>query len=193
MLDNLERCDFTVSYAQFGNKNKLTLYRLADFYTLFYFRYVENNRSRDDQYWQHHFMDRSVVSWEGFSFEEICLRHLPHIKQVLGIAGIATESSAWRFIPVKGNETQVTQVDLVIKRVDKIVHLVEMKFSDHPYTISKEYEEKLKFRRNLFMEITGIKKGVVITFITPEGVSQGLHSSVVHSQLTARHLFADLL
>ena len=37
----LERCDFTVSYAQFGNKNKLTLYRLSDFYTLFYFRYVE--------------------------------------------------------------------------------------------------------------------------------------------------------
>ena len=104
----LERCDFTVSYAQFGNKNKLTLYRLADFCTLFYFRYVENNRSRDDQYWQHHFMDRSVVSWEGFSFEEICLRHLPHIKQALGIAGIATESSAWRFIPVKGNETKGT-------------------------------------------------------------------------------------
>ena len=104
----LERCDFTVSYAQFGNKNKLTLYRLADFYTLFYFRYVENNRSRDDQYWQHHFMDRSVVSWEGFSFEEICLRHLPHIKQALGIAGIATEYSAWRFIPVKGNETKGT-------------------------------------------------------------------------------------
>ena len=171
----------------------MTLYRLADFYTLFYFRYVENNRSRDDQYWQHHFMDRSVVSWEGFSFEEICLRHLPHIKQALGIAGIATESSALRFIPVKGNETKGTQVDLVIKRVDKIVHLVEMKFSDHPYTISKEYEEKLKFRRNLFMEITGIKRGVVITFITPEGVSQGLHSSVVHSQLTSRHLFADLL
>ena len=37
MLDNLERCDFIISYAQFGNKNKLTLYRLSDFFTLFYF------------------------------------------------------------------------------------------------------------------------------------------------------------
>ena len=193
MLDNLERCDFTVSYSQFGNKSKLTLYRLADFFTLFYFRYVENNRSRDDQYWQHHFMDRSVESWEGFSFEEICLRHLPHIKQGLGISGIATESSAWRFIPQKGDERKGTQVDLVIKRVDKIVHLVEMKFSESPYTISKEYEEKLKSRRNLFMEMTGIKRGVVITFVTPAGVSQGLHSSIVHSQLAAKHLFADVL
>ena len=192
MLDNLERCDFIVSYAQFGNKSKLTLYRLADFYTLFYFRYVENNRSRDDKYWQHHFMDRSVESWEGFSFEEICLRHLPHIKQGLGISGIATDSSSWRFIPPKGDERKGAQVDLVIKRVDKIVHLIEMKFSDSPYYISKDYEEKLRNRRNLFMEVTGINRGVVITFVTPSGISQGIHSSIVHSQLTAKHLFADI-
>ena len=36
MLDNLERCDFIVAYNQYGNKNKQTLYRLSDFYTLFY-------------------------------------------------------------------------------------------------------------------------------------------------------------
>lgn len=138
-------------------------------------------------------MDRSVEAWEGFSFEEICLRHLPHIKQGLGISGMATASSSWRFIPPKGDERKGAQVDLVIKRVDKIVHLVEMKFSEGPYIISKEYEEKLKARRNLFMEMTGIRRGAVMTFITPSGVAQGLHSSIVHSQLTARHLFADIL
>ena len=52
MLDNLERCDFIVAYGQFGNKVKQTLYRLADFYTLFYFHYVEANRSSDEQYWR---------------------------------------------------------------------------------------------------------------------------------------------
>lgn len=193
MLDNLERCDFTLSYVQFGNKSKLTLYRLSDFYTLFYFRYVENNRSRDDQYWQHHFMDRNVESWEGFSFEEICLRHLPHIKQRLGISGMATEASAWRFVPPKGDERKDTQIDLVIKRADKLIHLVEMKFSDGPYLISKDYEERLKMRRNLFMEMTGIRRGAVMTFVTPAGVSQGIHSSIIHSQLTARDLFAELI
>lgn len=59
--------------------------------------------------------------------------------------------------------------------------------------LSKEYEEKLRMRRNLFMEITGIKRGVVITFVTPAGISQGIHSSIAHSQLTAKHLFADIL
>lgn len=193
MLDNLERCDFIIAYNQYGNKNKQTLYRLADFYTLFYFRYVENNRSRDEQYWQHHFTDRSVESWEGFTFEEICLRHLPHIKQGLGISGMATESSSWRFIPKKGDTRKGAQIDLVISRADKNIHLVEMKFCETPFVIKKDYEEFLKTRKSLFMEITGITRGPVLTFITPMGLSQGSHSSFVHSQLTAKHLFASIL
>lgn len=192
LLNNLERCDFIVSYAQFGNKNKQTLYRLADFYTLFYFRYVEGNLSRDEQYWQHHFMDRSVQSWEGFTFEEVCLRHLPHIKQGLGIAGIATEASAWRFIPSKDDTRKGAQIDLIIKRIDKLIHLVEMKFAEKPFTITKDYAQRLLERKHLFMDVTGIERGSVLTFITPMGLSHGAHTSLVHSQLTASDLFAAI-
>lgn len=192
MLDNLERCDFIVSYVQFGNKNKMTLYRMSDFFTLFYLRYVEPNTSRDEQYWQHHFSDRSVETWEGFTFEEVCLRHLPHIKRGLGIEGMATEASAWRYIPYNKSERKKAQVDLVIKRADKIVHLVEMKFSETPYKITKAYETRLQERKALFMEATGITRGVVHTFVTPFGLSKGLHSSIIHSQLTSGDLFAEI-
>lgn len=189
MLDNLERCDFITSYAQYGNKNKLTLYRLADFYTLFYLRYVNGNNSRDEQYWQHHFTDRSVESWEGFTFEEVCLHHLPQIKQGLGISGMATEASSWRFVPAQGDQRKGAQIDLVVKRADKIVHLIEMKFSERPFVITKEYEERLQQRKNLFMELTNLKRGAVHTFITPFGLKNGIHTTFVHSQLTAKDLF----
>jgi hypothetical protein len=192
MLDNLERCDFIVSYAQFGNKTKHTHYRLADFYTLFYFRYVEGNRSRDEHYWQHHYTDRGVASWEGFAFEEVCLRHLPHIKKSLGISGMATEASSWRFVPQKDDPRKGAQIDLVIKRADKIIHLVEMKFSETPYNITKAYEQQLIERKSLFMEITGVARGTVITFVTPRGVSKGTHSSLIHSEITAKGLFAEV-
>ena len=192
MLSNLERCDFIVAYAQFGNQSKLTLYRLCDFYTLFHFRYVAGNRSRDEHYWQHHFMDRSVEAWEGFTFEEVCLRHLPHIKYGLGISGMATEASAWRYVARKGEKHTGAQIDLVIKRADKIIHLVEMKFAEQPYIITKAYEQRLQERKALFMEQTGIARGPVHTFITPMGLSGGSHSSLVHSQLTAEDLFASI-
>lgn len=191
MLENLESCDFIVSYQQFGNKSKQTLFRLCDFFTLFYLKYMRDNRSKDEQFWQHHFMDRSVESWEGFSFEQLCLRHLPQIKLGLGISGIATESSAWRYLPGQDVNAKGAQIDLVIKRVDKMVHLCEMKFSEHPYTITKDYEEKLKARRLLFMEATGETRGVVLTMITPMGLKQGIRSSFVHSEITVRDLFRE--
>lgn len=192
ILDNLTRCDFIVAYNQFGNKKKDMLYRLCDFYTLFYFKYVDGNNTRDEQYWQHHFADRNVETWEGFSFEELCIRHLPQIKKGLGISGVATETSAWRFVPKKGDNRRGTQVDLVIKRVDKIVHLCEMKFSEKNFYITKDYEKLLADRRDTFMDVTDSGRGVVITFITPKGLTQGIHNGVVHSSLTASDLFAEL-
>ena len=188
----MDLSDFISAYTQFGNKTKQSLYRLADFYTLFYFRYVENNRTRDEQYWQHHFTDRSVESWEGFTFEEVCLQHLPHIKRGLGISGMATEASSWRFIPGKDDERRGAQIDLVIKRADKIIHLLEMKFSEKTYTITKDYAQRLQERKQRFMEVAKVSRGPVLTFITPMGVAQGLYSHLVHSQLTVKDLFADI-
>lgn len=189
MLENLESCDFIVSYQQFGNINRQTLYRLSDFYTIFYLRYVRDNHTRDEQFWQHHFQDRSVQSWEGFSFEQLCIRHLTHIKHALGISGIATESSAWRYVPVEGGGAQI---DLVIKRVDKMTHLCEMKFSEVPYVITKDYAQRLTERRQLFMDVTRESRGVVLTMVTPVGLKSSIHNNIVHSQVTARDLFYEL-
>lgn len=44
----------------------------------------------------------------------------------------------------------------------------------------------------LFMEVMDIRRGPVFTFVTPMGISRGVHSSFVHSQLTAKDLFIDI-
>lgn len=51
MLSNLCKCDFVTTYAQYGKTVKNVIYRLADFYTLFYFKYVENDLSKDENRW----------------------------------------------------------------------------------------------------------------------------------------------
>lgn len=133
-----------------------------------------------------------MASWEGFTFEEVCLRHLPHIKKGLGISGMATAASSWRFIPKQDDLRKGAQIDLVIQRADKIIHLVEMKFSETPFVITKIYEQRLLERKTLFMEITGITRGVVLTFVTPRGLSKGSRSSWVHSEITAKDLLAEV-
>lgn len=191
ILDNLERCDFIMSHSHFGNKSKMTLYRLSDFYSIFYFRYIENNKTKDEQYWQHHFSSRDVESWQGFSFEQLCLQHLLHIKVGLGIAGIATEASAWRCIANKTEQQVGAQIDLVIKRADGMTHLVEMKFAQGPYTITKQYEQHMLERKNLFADKTGSRNNV-ITFITPYGVKRNMHSGFVHSEISVEDLFTTV-
>lgn len=71
VLRNLERCDFIIRYSQYGNKTKGAIYRLVDYYTLFYYRFVETHNGKDEQWWSHHFQSHSIESWQGMSFELI--------------------------------------------------------------------------------------------------------------------------
>lgn len=37
------------------------------------------------------------------AIESVCLKHTAEIKAALGIAGVYTEESAWRYLPGKGH------------------------------------------------------------------------------------------
>jgi hypothetical protein len=189
VLTNLERCNFVEKFYPFGHKKTEALYQLIDFYTIFYFKFLEQNRSKDDNWWTHHLESRSISSWMGLTFEKICLLHHRQIKMALGISGMATEVSTWRCLPDKINDTPGAQVDLIIERADRIVHLCEIKFSQDKYNITKDYEEKLRDRRSLFISKTKTRKSVVHTFITTFGLGEGKHHSIVHSEVTMDDLF----
>jgi hypothetical protein len=131
----------------------------------------------------------SVEAWEEFSFEMVCRIHLEQIKMKLGISGISTETSTWRKIgegPEKG-----AQIDLVIDRSDRVINLCEMKFSETPFTITKDYEEKLRLRMAIFKESTKTRKSVVNTMVTTYGVLPGKHSSIIHSEVILDDLFKE--
>lgn len=59
----------------------------------------------------------------------ICLEHHQQIKNALGIGGMATSVSTWRHNADKESGKQGGQVDMVIERADRIIHLFEIKFS----------------------------------------------------------------
>ena len=129
----------------------------------------------------------SVESWQGFSFETICMTHLEQIKQKLGISGIATTTSSWR--KLGSNSEKGAQIDLVIDRADRIINLCEMKFSEQPYSISKDYEEKLRNRMAIFKEDTKTRKSLVTTMVTTYGVLKGIHSGIVQNEVLMDDLF----
>ena len=189
VLKNLERCDFIISYQQYGNKSRGTIYRLVDFYTLFYCKFIDGNDSKDENWWSHNFNSRSVESWRGFAFELVCLTHVPQIRTALGIAGIATSASSWRNTPAKGSEEKKSQIDLVIERADKIINVCEMKFCSGKYTISKSYAENVRERMELFKTKEKVLMPLVCTFVTTFGVADGINAGIVDASVKAEDLF----
>ena len=187
VLTNLERCDFVSRNQNFAHKVKDTIYRLVDFYTLFYYKFILPDVSGDEQWWSHHFESRQVSTWQGLTFEIVCLMHTDSIKRALGISGMATEVSSWRKAATDGQNGG--QIDLVIKRADRIIHLCEMKFSKSQYRITEAYEQLLRQRLELFQSSTKTKYSLVITFVTTYGIADGLHLSLVHSEVTMEQLF----
>ena len=184
-LQNLENSDFILGYNRFGAKKKGIIYRLKDFYTLFYLRFIENVRTQDEDYWTKKMHDGDVLVWQGLTFEIICLTHLRCIKRKLGIQGMLVNASSWRSQQPNDN----TQIDLVIERADRMIHLCEIKFSMEPYTITKEYEEKLRRRMAIFRAETKTRKTLLTTFVTTYGIMPNIHSGIVASEIVMDDLF----
>ncbi len=193
VLDELEQCGFIRLYEPFDNistadnkrQKRDTIYQLVDFYTLFYFKFIKNNRYQDEHFWTASINSPMHNVWSGFSFEMLCLNHLKQIKQALGISGVQTLASSWRS---KDSDCK-TQIDLLIDRKDETVNICEIKYSKNEYEITKEYEENLQRKINAFSQETGTRKSLLLTMITTYGIKQNLHSGIVQSEIVLDDLF----
>ena len=96
-----------------------------------------------------------------------------------------TEVSTWR------SKNRDAQIDLVIERSDRVVHLCEMKFSKNEYVITSDYENTLRRRMGAFEAETGIERGVNLSFVTTYGVANVNSHSIVNDNIVLSDLFEN--
>lgn len=125
-------------------------------------------------------------AWSGYAFEQVCLAHVQHLKEALGIAGVQTNTSSW----MSTDKTRGAQIDLVIDRRDQVINICEMKFSINHFTIDKKYAEELRNKIAIFREQTGTRKAIHLTMITTFGLHRNEYAnSFVQNDLTMDILF----
>ena len=186
-LKNLIDCDFIRKYSSFGKKERDALYQLTDLSILFYKRFVEKYNGKDEHHWTNIIDSPSRRTWTGIAFEQVCLLHVPQIKQALGIAGVQTEVGSWRFA---GDEyTAGTQIDMLICRRDRVINICEMKYSSFEYEITPKYNRELRERVSTFRNVTKTRNALHLTMITPWGVKMNANSGVVTQNVMLEHLF----
>ena len=190
ILKNLVDSGFIRAYSYFGKRKQNTFYQLADYFTLFYFKYVKDNYGTDEHFWSNSLDNPSRTAWEGFTFEQVCKDHFRQIKKKIGISGILCSESSWS-IP-KTEEHPGAQIDMLIDRRDKVISVCEIKFSNDKFQISKDYDETLRKKISVFKTVTKTNKSLQLVMITTYGLTNGMYSNNVQTQVVMDDLFENI-
>lgn len=189
VLSELESCHFILQTPAYGTQKKGSVYRLADEYSRFYLSFIEGNRYTHQRNWlAFQSTSKQFIAWQGYAFENICIKHASIIKKGLGISGILSETYSYY---QRGTKQQKgLQIDLLIDRSDKAINLCEVKFYNKPIKPSLALSDALRHKRSRFIEQTQTRKAVFTTLISTFGIEATNYvMSDVDTEITLSTLF----
>ena len=194
-LTELEEAGFIISFTPYSHKRKGIYYRVLDEYTLFYLKWIEPIRktlqkeSLETGYWEKIQFSPAYYSWSGYAFESICYKHLSQIRKKLNITPGAIVNT-WRYSPKVHSKEKGVQIDLLFDRPDDAITLCEIKYSEKPFVIDKQYAISLQSKREVFVEKTKTFKQVFIAMIASNGIKKNVNMiDLVDGVVTLEDLF----
>jgi AAA+ ATPase superfamily predicted ATPase len=189
ILNELTESGFIQKIYPFGKKEKDSLFRLVDEFSLFYLKFMQKGESNSYEKldWIGIQKTQAYIGWCGYAFENICLKHINQLKKALQIGGVTTSVSSWY---QSGNDKQNgAQIDLLIDRADQCINICEIKFSTKLFVIDKKYAADLQNKMMNFRQATDTKKTLFLTAITTYGVFDNDYKQRVDAEVTAQSLF----
>lgn len=186
-LEDLENCGFIRKYNSIGAKSKKAIFQLIDNFTLFYFKFVYEQNSTDENYWTKIQNSPIYNNWCGYAFERICFLHTTQIKRALGISGILTSEYSLR-IP-QTVELPGAEIDLLLDRNDKAMNIIEIKYTKAKFVIDDKYMKILRNKVFRLQQFTKTNKSVFLTMLTTEGLVKNEFSGEINNEILAEVLF----
>ena len=188
-LTELEEAGFITGFMPYHHKRQGVYYRVVDEYTLFYLKWIEpfkatlQKQGMPPGYWQSQQQTPEWHNWLGYAFEAVCYKHILQIRKALQMNPSAIADS-WRYVPRKGSEDRGAQIDLLFDRLDDAITICEIKYTDKPFVLTKDYVEILQRKMKVFKEQTGAQKQLFMALISANGLknnfyAEGLISGIV--------------
>jgi hypothetical protein len=188
LIEELTESGFITSYVPFEKTVRDSIYKLSDEFSRFHLKFIENSRATGNGTWIKLSSSPSWRSWSGTAFESVCLKHTNEIKKALGISGVYTEESAWRYVP--GKDQPGAQIDLLIDRRDQCISICEIKFSTSEFTIDKSYSTELERKLSVFKQKTKTLKTPFLVMITTFGTSTNSYKiNLIQNEVMLDDLF----
>lgn len=185
-LKALIASDFIIKYIPFGFNKREEHYKLIDPFCIFYLRFIRSQKELDSDFWKDNLNSGAVSAWRGYAFENVCFNHISQIKNALGISGVYSEQSSWYR---REDGAEGTQIDMIISRRDNVVNMCEIKYYGSEFTVDKEYDMKLRDRREILSEMVPRKAVIHSTLITTFGIKYNEYRWVFDNVITMDDLF----
>ena len=152
---------------------------------MFYLKFIDSVKNKAEYNWVNTADSSTYKAWCGFSFEKLCIAHLPQIRRKLGISGVLSFTSSWRYF----NDDSGAQIDLLIDRKDNVINVCEMKYAKKEYRITKHDDESFRNKIALFQEDTKTRKTTHFTLISTFGAKHNEYWGGIQSEVTMDDLF----
>ncbi|MBQ7572381.1 MAG: hypothetical protein IJT19_09110, partial [Bacteroidaceae bacterium] len=158
--------------------------------------FIKSNGKTDQAFWQYQIGTRQHDTWAGLAFEQLCLNHHKQIEQALGIVVISTKVYSWT-APQAAERLRVgasagiekAQIDLIIKRADKVINVCEMKFYDGDYVMKKKDHDDIERRVRAFRAANEIRQAIHPVLVTTYGLANNQYSHIFQNVVTLKDLF----
>jgi uncharacterized protein len=194
-LRELEAAGFIQSFVPYGRETRNIYYRVIDEYCLFYLGWIEPESAYGHDiakgYWQAKYHSPQWYDWAGYSFENICIKHVEKIRQALELQYVACSIASWRYISKPGVKTDGAQIDLLFDCDDGVIRLFEIKFSGKAYSIDKEYAKALAKKIDVFQAQTATTKQLMLIMIAANDLKKNIWSEdLIDGVVTLKDLFS---
>ena len=171
-LDELETAGFIKSFIPYCKKVKDKYYKVIDEYSLFYLHWIKpialKGQTPTQDFWSNNINTGKYYNWRGLAFEVLVFRHLDNIINALDLTNFVSTIGSFR--------NKNAQIDLLLERTDGVINLCEIKYSDKPFVITKEYAVVLQKKITAFMEKYPNKQ-IFLTLITAFGFVENIWSN----------------
>lgn len=197
LLEDLENSGFIMSFKPQWHKKKGVFYKIIDEYTLFYLYWIDSIRETllekglRKGYWEKTHASQAWQIWKGYAFEALCYKHLAKISELLNLSPAAIPNT-WRYAPISKSNKQGAQIDLLFDRDDDAITVCEIKYTDKPFEIDKQYAKNLMNKVEVFKKITRTTKQIFIAMISANGLKPTMYSEeLVTGCVTLDDLFME--
>ena len=176
-MDELQQCGFIQGVTKHGMKTRETKYVIADPYILFHHKWVKELSMNDisqisSGYWRKQTQTHAYSIWRGFSFESVILSNMHLYLKAKGMSGTHATYGYWSSVARDKGESGV-QIDIVVDYGNNQFDIVECKYYEGEFEITKKYKENLENKLLMFRKYGIQKKSraeLRLVFVTAEGV-----------------------